>query len=173
MAMAAATSSLVMVVVFAATAALSILVVAFAVIMTAVTLTVEVIHQVLDFLVGGIPTFKYLALKLQRHACERVVEIHFHEVVLNLHHLAHKVIAVFVLKWDDRTLKDILMIEVTINAEYITLYVDNTLVVTVTISLILGELELESSVLVETSDLRLEGRQRNAEARNELERSLC
>ena len=57
----------------------------------------QTVHHALYLTVGSLPALHNLALEVELHACERVVEIHCHLVVGNLEDMSEEPVAVLVL----------------------------------------------------------------------------
>lgn len=63
----------------------------------AASFAAQTAHHALYLTVGSLPALHNLALEVELHACERVVEIHCHLVVGNLEDMSEEPVAVLVL----------------------------------------------------------------------------
>ena len=92
---------------------------------TATTVTVtttaacQVLHHVVNLFLGSLTILQHGAFEIERLASQRVVEIHLHLLFANLQHATIEALALLVLQRYDGILIDVLVVEVSIDAEHI------------------------------------------------------
>ena len=95
----------------------------------------NVVDEALHLLFSGIACFKDFTLESQFFSSQRVVEVHLHLLIVHFKDLSEEVVSVFVLQWDDGILKDMLVVEVSVDGEDIAVDVYDVSYVIVTVSL--------------------------------------
>ena len=83
--------------------------------------------EVLDFFFGCFSVLDHLSREVQGLACQRVVSVDRHTVVLDLHYLGHKLMVFGIVHSDDGSLKDMLVVELAVDGEDVTLQLVHTL----------------------------------------------
>ena len=87
----------------------------------ALTAACQHLDELLDFFFGSLPVLDHVSFEVQGFACQRVVGVDGHAVILDLHHLSHEVMAFGIIHRDDGTLEDMLVVELAVDGENITL----------------------------------------------------
>ena len=77
--------------------------------------------EVLDFFFGCFSVLDHLSREVQGLASQRVVGVDRHAVVLDLHHLGHKLMVFGIVHGDDGSLEDMLLVELAVDGEDVTL----------------------------------------------------
>lgn len=95
----------------------------------------DMVQHLLHFLVRSLAVLNDFALKQQVKPCKRVVQVHLHRVFGHVEHTPHKAVPVFVLQRNNGIFVDVVVVEVSIDGEYILVQVENTLLNTLAISL--------------------------------------
>ena len=132
----------------------------------------QVLDHHLDLLVGGIPVLEYLTLEIQVAACQRMVGIDGNTVDIYLEHTGHETLIITVHQGNDGTWVDILMVEMSVDGEHLTIHLVNTLRVVVAKSLSLVDDKVELASLLQGDDLLLKSFERYAKAADKLVRTL-
>ena len=115
-----ATSAAVLVVMMAF-AAFFLAIVAVAASMMVPAAACQMLDQVLDLLVGcSIAILNHGSYEVEYLACKRVVGVDRHTVFLDLLDFCHKLMVLIVHQGDNGVLEDILMVEMTVDGEYLT-----------------------------------------------------
>ena len=114
----------------------------------------QVLDHHLDLLVGGIPVLEYLTLEIQ------------------VEHTGHETLIITVHQGNDGTWVDILMVEMSVDGEHLTIHLVNTLRVVVAKSLSLVDDKVELASLLQGDDLLLKSFERYAKAADKLVRTL-
>ena len=118
--MAAATTAFVIVVMVTTFMIVSTsLVIAFTAMVSATTC--QMLDQVLYLFLSGITVLNHSSCEVQQLTCQRVVGIYGYTVFLDLHHLCHKLMILIVHQGDGGSLEDILVVEVAVDHEYLTI----------------------------------------------------
>ena len=141
-----AAAALVAVVAFAVSAAAALVAMASAAASLAVAAAVAAAHAVneaLHLVVGGFARGDNLAFKVERLACERVVEVDSHFVVAHLDDESLKTVAVGIDKRDDVARVDIVFVEAAVHAEYVAVELYDMLVDVGAVGFVDGEGEIE------------------------------
>lgn len=102
--------------------ALMVVVMAVTFVVTATTtaaFSAQSVSHSLNFTVGCFTAFYHLSVKAKRLACQRMVEIHLHFLVVQIKHPSEEVIAIFVLQWNNSVLKYMLVVEMTVDTEHL------------------------------------------------------
>lgn len=79
----------------------------------------QMLDQVLDLLVGCIAILDHGTYEVEYLACKRVVGVDRHTIFLDLLDFCHKLMILIVHQGDNGVLEDILMVEMTVNHEYV------------------------------------------------------
>jgi hypothetical protein len=120
------------------------------------TLVTHAGEQILYLFGCSIAVLEYGALELQSLACQGMVGIEGHTVVLNLGDVGHEVLFVLTSEGDDGTRIDICAVELAINLEKLATKLADALLVVFAKSLGGGKGEVEGLVLVQCCDVGLE-----------------
>ena len=121
--MSAATAVAVMMVVIAAT-----VLTAFTMMMTTtVTATCQHLDGLADLLLSRIAVLDDGARKVELLASQRVVGVDGHAVFLNLHHFGHELMVLAICQGDDGIGVDVVVVEMAIHREYLTVDLMNAL----------------------------------------------
>ena len=134
------------------------------------TLTVYVVDEHLDLLVGSLAVLGDKAAEEQRLTCQRVVHVYCDLLLGHFQYAAIEVVAVLVLQGHYSTFVDVLLIELAVDVEDATVKMENPLFLVVAIRLVLAELEGEGLSLLQVLDVVLESVKGEAEASDEIER---
>ena len=163
--MSAATTFIVMVVVIAAT-----ILTAFAMMMSAtVAATCQHLDGLVDFLLCGVAILADGASEVERLASQRVVGVDGHAVFLHLHDFGHKLMVLAVGQGDDGIGVDVVMVEMTVDREHLTVDLMNTLGLVGTEGLCWLENKVEAVALRMLDHLLLEGVEGDAKTCDKLE----
>ena len=79
----------------------------------------QVFDEVLYLFLCGLTVLNHFSCEVQQFACQRVVGIYRHTVFIDLHHRCHKLMILIVHQGDGGSLEDILVVEMTVDGEYI------------------------------------------------------
>ena len=93
----------------------------------ALTATSQLFDKLLDLFLGSLPVLNHVSFEVQGFPSQRVVGVDGHAVILDLHHLSHEVMAFGIIHRDDGTLEDMLVVELAVDGENITLQLVSTL----------------------------------------------
>ncbi len=137
---------------------------------TSTTFVAQMVQHVLNLFVCGIAVFQYHPRKLQCLSCQRMVGIDGHTIFLHLLHACHEAMLFLVHQRDYGTRKDVLVVEMVIDAEYFTLHLVDTLRHIVAKSLAGLEGEVKLFLSLKWYDMLLEGIEREAEATDKRKR---
>ena len=110
---------------------------------TATSLTAQAIDEALYLVLGGLAALYHLTGKAQGLACKGMVKVHLHLVVGDLQHTSVESVAILILKWHYGIDKHILMVEMSVDAEHITVKAQHTLCLMVTIGMVLVQFKLK------------------------------
>lgn len=116
MTMATSAAALVVMMTFAA---FFLAIVAVAASMMVPTTACQMLDQVLDLFVGSIAILNHGSYEVEYLACKRVVGVDSHTVFLDLLDFCHKLMVLIVHQGDNGVLEDILMVEMTVDHEYV------------------------------------------------------
>ena len=83
--------------------------------------TCQMLDQVLYLFLSSITVLYHASCEVQQLTCQRVVGIYGDTVFLDLHHLGHKLMVLIVHQGDGGSFEDILVVEVAIDHEYLTI----------------------------------------------------
>ena len=128
----------------------------------------QVLDEMLYFLLGGLTVLNDCTREVQRLACQGMVGIDGHAVFLNLHHLSHKLVVLVVHQGDNGTLKNILVVEMSVYGKYLAVHLVHTLGYILAESLCWSQLEIKVAALLKALYLLLEGIECYAEAGDKL-----
>ncbi len=128
--------------------------------------TCQVLHQVFYLIVCGSTVLQYGTLKVQRLSCQRMVQIHLHLLLAHFHDAAVETLSLFILQWDDSFLVYVLMVEMSVDAEHLTLKVEHVVWGIVTIRLFLRQHKVERLACCYTDHFGFKRIQCNAETCN-------
>ena len=146
---------------------------AFAMMMsTAVTATCQHLDGLVDLLFSGVAILADGAREVERLACQRVVGVDGHTVFLHLHDLGHELMILVVCQCDNGIGVDIVVIEMTIHGEDLTIDLMDALRLVGTECLLRLELEVEAVTLSMLDHLLLESVEGDAETCDKLEGAL-
>jgi hypothetical protein len=107
------------------------------------TATCQVLHHVVYLFLRGIAVLQYGTLKIECLTCQRVVEVHLHLVLTDFHDATIETITLLVLQGNDGVLEDMLVVEMAVDAEHLTIEVQYQLVVVFAIAIFLAQRNLE------------------------------
>ena len=96
----------------------------------------EMFYHVLNLLIGSRTVFQNRAFEVQCLSCQRMVQVDLHLLFTNFYNTSVEALPLFVLQGNDGILIDVLMVEVTVDAEYFALQVENVLRLVVPIGLL-------------------------------------
>ena len=146
---------------------------AFAMMMSAtMTATCQHLDGLVDFLFRSIAVLADGACEVERLASQRMVGIYGDSVFLHLHHLGHELMVVAVCQRDDGIGVDVIVVEMTIDREYLTVDLVNALRFVGAKGLLRREDKVESIALRMLGYLLLEGVEGNAKTSDKLEGAL-
>ena len=114
-----------------------------------------------------------LADEVQFLASQRVVRVDRDAVVLNPHDLRHKLMVFGIVHRDDGPLEDMLVVELAVDAEDITLQLVHTLRDIFPESLVGLQGEVKRFALLQTDEVLLKGVEGDAVSGDELEGTVC
>ena len=147
---------------------------AFAMMMaTTVTAARQHLDGLVDLFVGGVAVLNDGACEIERLASQGMVGIDSHTVLLDLHHLGHELMVLAICQGNDGIGEDIVVVEMAVDREYLTIDLMNTLRLVGTEGLLGGEGEVEGVALRMLGHLLLESVEGDAKTRNKLEGALC
>ena len=135
----------------------------------AASLTSDDVDECLNLFLRGIVHREYLAFEYEVHAGVGVVEVDGYSLFLNLYHKAIHPLSVGIHEGNDVTGIDLLVVKLAIHAEDVLVYVEDEVVATVAIGLVLGEGEVEGVALLHGLELILKSFEGEAKASGELE----
>ena len=110
---------------------------------SASALSAEEVHEVLYLLVASLSLFEHSSLEVQRLSSQRMVEVHLHLVVGDVHHTSIESVAFLILKRHDSVYEDVLVVEVSVYLEYASVEVEHAFLLVVTVSLFFGQFEIK------------------------------
>ena len=146
---------------------------AFAMMMSAtVTATCQHLDGLVDFLLGSIAVLADGAREVERLASQRVVGIYGDSVFLHLHHLGHELMVVAVCQRDDGIGVDVIVVEMTIHREYLTIELMHALRLVGAKGLFWREDKVEGVALRMVDHLLLESVEGDAKTSDKLEGAL-
>ena len=146
---------------------------AFAMMMSAtVTATCQHLDGLVDFLLGSIAVLADGAREVERLASQRMVGIDSDTVFLHLHHLGHELMVVAVCQRDDGIGVDVVVVEMTIHREYLTIELMHALRLVGAKGLFWLEDKVEGVTLRMVDHLLLESVEGDAKTSDKLEGAL-
>ena len=149
------------------------IVTAFAMMMSAtVTATCQHLDGLVDFLLGSIAVLADGAREVERLASQRVVGIDSDTVFLHLHHLGHELMVVAVCQRDDGIGVDVIVVEMAIDREHLTVDFMNALWLVGAKGLLRCEDKVEGVALRMLGHLSLESVEGDAKTSDKLEGAL-
>ena len=162
-----ASASTVMIVVIAITVA--VIASAIAVTSTVTTsataaLTAQAIDKALYLVLCSLATLKNLSREAEGLSRKRMIEVHLHLVVGNLKNTSVETVAILILQGHDGILEDILMIEMSVDAEHLAFEVEDACSLTIAVCLVLVELKLKVGTSLKTYNLLLKLLESNAKS---------
>ena len=104
-------------------------------------------YQVFNLLSRGLARLKDGTLEMQRLTSQRMIQVNLHLLLANSHDMSVKTAALLVLQGNDGIFIDVFVVEMTIDAEHLTVQVKHMLLQVVTVCLLLGDGEVKSIVL--------------------------
>ena len=131
---------------------------------TAASVACQVLDGLLDLFLRGIAVDEYLACEVEGLACQRVVGVYGDAILLDLDDFGHEVVLLFVLKGDDGSFEDVVMVEVAVDGEDLTVQLVYALRHIVAEGLCGLEGEVELCAFLRSHQILLEGVEREAEA---------
>ena len=150
------------------------IVTAFAMMMaTTVTAACQHLDGLADLLLGGIAVLYDGAREVERLASQRVVGIDGDAVFLDLHDLGHKLMVFAIRQGDDGIREDVIVVEMAVDREYLTVDLMNALRLVGTEGLLRGEGEVEGVALRMLGHFRLESVEGDTKTSDKLEGALC
>ena len=87
----------------------------------------EHVQYILYFLKGGLAVLQYFSREVQGFACQRMVGVDGHTVGVNAFHFGQKTVVILIGQRNDGSWSNILMVEVTVNTEYLAFQCVHTL----------------------------------------------
>jgi hypothetical protein len=120
------------------------------------TATCQVLHHVVYLFLGSFAVLQHSAFEIECLASQWVVEVHLHLLFANLQHATVEALALLVLQGYDGILIDVLVVEVSVDAEHIAIEVEDVFLVILAIALLLAQGELEVLTLLCGNHLLLE-----------------
>ena len=124
------------------------------------------VQHLLHFLVRSLAVLNYFTLKQQVKPCKRMVQVHLHRVFRHINHTTRKAVSVFVLQRNNGIFVDIVVVEVSIDGEYLLVQVDNALLNTLAISLFAFDVQRELLALRQVFHTIFKSVESDAKARN-------
>ena len=147
---------------------------AFAMMMaTTMTTAREHLDGLVDLFVRGVAVLHDGTCEIERLASQGVVGVNCHTVLLDLHHLGHELMVFAICQGDNGIGEDIVVVEMAIDREYLTVDLMNALGLVGTESLLGGEGEVEGVALRMLGHFLLKGVECDAKTSNKLEGALC
>jgi len=165
-------TTIVMLVVVVSTVAVVVVTAASTAVAVASTTACHVLDEVVDLLLRGVAVLYYGTLKIQRLACQRVVQIYFHLLFANLHDASVEAVALIVLQGYDSVLVDMLVVEVAVDTERLAVQVEHVFVHIFTIAFFFAQRDVEVLTFGGGNHLLLELVESKAEAGDKGERPL-
>jgi hypothetical protein len=110
--------------------------------------TCQVLHHVVYLLFGGLTILQHSAFEIECLASQWVVEVHLYLLFGNLQHATVEALTLLVLQRYDGILVDMLVVEVSVDAEHIAIEVEDIFLVILAIALLLAQGELEVLTLL-------------------------
>ena len=127
---------------------------------TAVTVTTaatcQVLHHVVNLFLGSLAVLQHSAFEIERLTCQWVVEVHFYLLFTNFQYATIEALALFVLQGNDGILIDMLVVEVSVDAEHVAVEVEDILVMIFSIALFLAQRKLKVLAFLSGNHLLLE-----------------
>lgn len=147
---------------------------AFAMMMTTtMTATSQHFDSLADLFLCGIAILDDGTCEVECLASQRVVGVDSHAVFFDLHDLGHELMVFAICQGDDGIGVDVIVVEMTIDREYLTVDLVNALRFVGAKGLLRREDKVESIALRMLGYLLLEGVEGNAKTSNKLEWALC
>ena len=128
------------------------------------------VYHSLDFLVGSLAVFQDLTLEVQGLSSQWVVQVYLDLLLANFHDFPIKAVPVLVLQGDDGIRVDVLMVEMTVDTENLTVQFYYMVQVIIAIRLFLCQRELEILALRHVCQFLFKGIQCETETTDEVER---
>ena len=141
-------------------------------ILTSAVVLFDVLDEALHLTVGSDARLNDLSFKSQVLTSQRVVQVHFHLIVSDVHYASEETVAVLVLQRHNSILVDVLVVEMVVDGEDALVDVDDALSHILAIGFLLRQRKLEVVAHFQFQGFFLEGIQRHAESRQEAERFL-
>ena len=116
-------------------------------------LTAQAVDETLDFVLGCLAALNNLTREAQGLARKWVIEVHLHFVIGDFENTAVESVAILILQWHDGIHKYILVVEMSVDAEHLTIEVEDACSLTITVGLVLVELKLKVGSSLKTCDL--------------------
>ena len=79
----------------------------------------QMLHQVVYLLLRSLTVFLYLSLEIERLSGKGMVQVYLHLFFAYLNHPTVKAVSFLILQGDDGIYIDILVVKVTVDAEYV------------------------------------------------------
>ena len=131
------------------------------------TATRQVLHHVIYLFLRGFTVLQYGTLKIECLTCQRVVEVHLHLVLIDFHDATIETVSLLVLQRNNGILEDMLVVEVAVDAEHLTIEVEYQFVVIFAIAIFLAQRNLEVLAFLSSYHLLLKLVEGKAEASDE------
>jgi len=168
----AMTASAAIVVIVIAVTVVFVIATTVAVVTAATTATSHVSYKMFNLFCCGFTILDDCTFEGQVFACQRMVQVNLHLFFTHLDNTAVETVSFLVLKRNDSILVDMLVVEMTVDAEHLALQIEYQVVPVVAISLIVGNGEVKTVTFLQTSNLLFEGVEGYSETCNKLERAL-
>ena len=136
---------------------------------SASALTGDDVDECLNLFLGSIMHTQYLTFEYETHSCIGMVEVDGHSLLLHVYYEAVHALALGIHEGDYITGIDLLVVKFTVNAEDLLVYVEDEVIATVTVGLVLGEGEVEDVALLQILELGFESFEGEAQSSSELE----
>ena len=140
---------------------------------TALTAACQHLDQMLYLFFRSLTVLLHLADEVQFLASQRVVRVDGDTVVLDLYDLGHKLMVFGIVHRDDGSLEDMLVVELAVDAEDITLQLVDAFGDIFSESFIGLQGEIKRFALLQTDEVLLKGVEGDAVSGDELEGTVC
>ena len=120
------------------------------------TATCQVLHHVVNLFLGSLAVLQHSAFEIERLTGQWVVEVHLYLLFTNFQYATIEALALFVLQGNDGILIDMLVVEVSVDAEHVAVEVEDVLVMIFSIALFLAQRKLKVLAFLSGNHLLLE-----------------
>ena len=96
------------------------------------------LHHVVNLFLRGLTILQHGALKVERLASQRVVQVHLHLFLADFQHATVEAFALLVLQGHDSVLVDMLVVEVSVDAEHLAIEVEHQFIMILAVALFLA-----------------------------------